>query len=75
MVALDYLDSLSRFFVSRRKRCKDLSANTAQEKGDRRKGPATELEPGTYTLSRSFSHTSYRSQPQSFVFHRLMYRS
>ena len=28
---------LSRFFVSRRKRCKDFSANTAQEKGDRRK--------------------------------------
>ena len=28
------------------------------------KGPATELEPGTYTLSRSFSHTSHRSQPQ-----------
>ena len=28
------------------------------------KGPATELEPGTYTFSRSFSHTSHRSQPQ-----------
>ena len=28
---------LSRFFVSRKKRCKDFSANTAQEKGDRRK--------------------------------------
>ena len=28
------------------------------------KGPATELEPGTYTLSRSFSHTSHQSQPQ-----------
>ena len=31
------IHSLSRFFVSRRKRCKDFSANTAQEKGDRRK--------------------------------------
>ena len=28
------------------------------------KGPATELEPGTYTLSRSFSHTNYWSQSQ-----------
>ena len=28
------------------------------------KGPATELGPGTYTLSRSFSHMSYRSQLQ-----------
>ena len=29
--------SMSRFFVSRRKRCKDFSANTALKKGDRRK--------------------------------------
>ena len=28
------------------------------------KEPATELEPGTYTLSQSFSHTSYWSQSQ-----------
>ena len=28
------------------------------------KGPATEPEPGIYTLSRSFSHTSHQSQPQ-----------
>ena len=28
------------------------------------KGPATELEPRTYTLLRSFSHTHYRSQSQ-----------
>ena len=30
------------------------------------KGPVTELEAGTYTLLRSFSHTSYRSQSQIF---------
>ena len=29
---------------------------TAQRKATGEKGPATELEPGTYTLSRSFSH-------------------
>ena len=28
------------------------------------KGPATELEPGPHTPSRSFSHTSHRSQPR-----------
>ena len=30
--------TMSRFFVSRRKHCKDFSANTAQEEGDRRNG-------------------------------------
>ena len=38
--------------------------STAQRKVTGERGPATELEPGTYTLSRSFSHTSHRSQPR-----------
>ena len=44
--------------------CKwDFFGNHCSKKGDRRKGPATDLEPGTYTLSRSFNH-ELSSQPQ-----------
>ena len=35
-----------------------------RSKAAEEKGPVTELEPGTYTFSRSFSHTSYQSQSQ-----------
>ena len=49
------------------------SQTLLRKKATGEKGPATELERGTNTLSRSFSHTSYRSQSKSFVSHRLMY--
>ena len=41
-----------------------LLCNAAQEEATGEKGLATKLEPGTYILSQSFSHTSYQSQPQ-----------
>ena len=48
---------------------------TAQKgKGDREKGPATALELGTYSLSRSFSHASHGDRDPPFPI-ALMYRS
>ena len=44
---------------------------TAQkEKVTGEKGPVTALEPGTYTLMRSFSYTSHGDRSRSFVPHR-----
>ena len=41
--------------------------HTAQkERATGKKGPATALEPGTYALSRSFSHVSHGDRSRSF---------
>ena len=45
--------------------CSDSCESPQQDRATGEKGTATELELGTYALSQSFSHTSYRSRLRS----------
>ena len=61
--------------MSRWKCCNNLSANTAQEKGERRKRTSHQAWTGTYTLSRSSATLAIGPSHKSFISHRLMFRS